>query len=267
MLSASTETTHCYHFQVLRYVPNLVSGEYFNIGLLLYDSESRLIDARFTAEFRRLRCHPLAELDYLEALRNEFEEKRLLGEGFSEYVRGLGEHLSAGLEMTDSRVFWGGAAETEIERLRQSFLVTPSRREIHGDDSEALPGTRRALRRQMEQTFQRYHLIGAGLDSRVSAAYAGPRLRFTFDYSYQPNGAVHYIHALALRNDVSDASKLCFVFERLRAQAGESPELTAVLDDSFPDDTRELLESSTIVTRPASQLNELAFSIRGELGM
>ena len=38
MLSASTETTHCYHFQVLRYVPNLVSGEYFNIGLLLYDS-------------------------------------------------------------------------------------------------------------------------------------------------------------------------------------------------------------------------------------
>ena len=228
-------------------------------------SESRLIDARFTADFRRLRCHPLAELDYLEALRNEFEEKRLLGEGFSDYVRGLSEHLSAGLEVTDSRVFWGGAAETEIERLRQSFLVTPSRREIHGDDSEALPGTRRALRRQMEQTFQRYHLIGAGLDSRVSAAYAGPRLRFTFDYSYQPNGAVHYIHALALRNDVSDASKLCFVFERLRA--GESPELTAVLDDSFPDDTRELLESSTIVTRPASQLNELAFSIRGELGM
>ena len=44
-MSTSTETTHCYHFQVLRYVPNLVSGEYFNIGLLLYDSEKRLIDA------------------------------------------------------------------------------------------------------------------------------------------------------------------------------------------------------------------------------
>ncbi len=267
MMSTSTETTHCYHFQLLRYVPNLISGEYFNIGLLLHDNENRLIDARFTADFRRLRCHPLAELDYLEALRNEFEEKRLLGEGFSEYVRGLSEHLSAGLEVTDSRVFWGGAAEGEIERLRQSFLVTPSRREIHGDDSGALPGTRRALRRQMELAFRRYHLIGAGLDSQVSVPYAGPRLRFTFDYSYQPNGAVHYIHALTLRNNVSDASKLCFVFERLRARAAESPELTAVLDDSFPDDTRELLKSSAIVTRPASQLNELAFSIRGELGM
>ena len=267
MMSTSTETTHCYHFQVLRYVPNLISGEYFNIGLLLHDNENRLIDARFTADFRRLRCHPLAELDYLEALRNEFEEKRLLGEGFSEYVRGLGEHLSAGLEVTDSRVFWGGDAAGEIERLRQSFLVTPSRREIHGDDSGAPPGSRRALRRQMEQAFRRYHLIGAGVDSQVSAAYAGPRLRFTFDYSYQPNGAVHYIHALALRNNVSDASKLCFVFERLRARAAELPGLTAVLDDSFPDDTRELLESSVIVTRPASQLNELAFSIRGELGM
>ena len=97
--------------------------------------------------------------------------------------------------------------------------------------------------------------------------YAGPRLRFTFDYSYRPNGAAHYIHGLALRNNVSDASKLCFVFERLRARAEESPELTAVLDDSFPDDTRELLESSAIVTRPASQIDDLAFSIRGELGM
>ena len=267
MASTSTEATHCYRFQVLRYVPNLVSGEYFNIGLLLHDSENRLIDARFTADFRRLRCHPLAELDYLEALRNEFEEKRLLGEGFSEYVRGLSEHLSAGLELSGPRVCWGADAAGEMERLRQCFLVTPSRQEIHGEGAEALPGTRRALRRQMEQAFRRYHLIGAGLDTQLSVPYAGPRLRFTFDYSYQPNGSVRYIHALALRNNVSDASKLCFVFERLCARAGESPELTAVLDDSFPDDTRELLESSAIVTRPASQLDELALSIRGELGL
>ena len=78
MASTSVAATHCYRFQVLRYVPNLVSGEYFNIGLLLRDGENQLIDARFAADFRRLRCHPLAELDYLEALRNEFEEKRLL---------------------------------------------------------------------------------------------------------------------------------------------------------------------------------------------
>ena len=267
MASTSVAATHCYRFQVLRYVPNLVSGEYFNIGLLLRDGENQLIDARFAADFRRLRCHPLAELDYLEALRNEFEEKRLLGEGFSEYVRGLGEHLSAGLELTDSRVFWGGDAEGEIERLRQSFLVTPSRQEVDGADTEALPGTRRALRRQMEQVFRRYHLIGGGLQGQVSVPYAGPRLTFTFDYGYQPNGAARYVHALALRNNVSDASKLCFVFERLRGREGESPELTAVLDDLFPDDTRELLESSAIETLPASRLDELALSIRGELGM
>ncbi len=267
MTSTPTKTSQGYRFQVLRYVPNLVSGEYFNIGLLLYDSENHLIDARFTEDFRRLRCHPLAELDYLEALRNEFEEKRLLGEGFSEYVSGLGEHLSGGLELTDARAFWGADAEGEIERLRQSFLVTPSRQEIHGAETEALPGTRRALRRQMQQAFERYHLIGSGLDTQVSVPYAGPRLRFTFDYSYRPNGAAHYVQALALRNNVNDASKLCFVFERLRAQAEAPPELTAVLDDAFPDDARELLESSAIVTRPASQLDELAFSIRGELGM
>ena len=170
MTSTPTKTSQGYRFQVLRYVPNLVSGEYFNIGLRLYDSENHLIDARFTEDFRRLRCHPLAELDYLEALRNEFEEKRLLGEGFSEYVSGLGEHLSGGLELTDARAFWGADAEGEIERLRQSFLVTPSRQEIHGAETEALPATRRALRRQMQQAFERYHLIGSGLDTRVSVS-------------------------------------------------------------------------------------------------
>ena len=36
MTSTPTKTTHGYRFQVLRYVPNLVAGEYFNIGLLLF---------------------------------------------------------------------------------------------------------------------------------------------------------------------------------------------------------------------------------------
>ena len=49
MASTSVAATHCYRFQVLRYVPNLVSGEYFNIGLLLRDGENQLIDARFAA--------------------------------------------------------------------------------------------------------------------------------------------------------------------------------------------------------------------------
>ena len=38
MTSTPTKTSQGYRFQVLRYVPNLVSGEYFNIGLLLYDT-------------------------------------------------------------------------------------------------------------------------------------------------------------------------------------------------------------------------------------
>ena len=119
----------------------------------------------------------------------------------------------------------------------------------------------------MEETFRRYDLLknGSHLNSRVSVRYGGPRLKFVFDYSYRPNGVIKYLHAVGLRNDVSEASELCFVFGRLRAKEERPPELTTVVDDQFPDDTRELLESSQIGICASSRLNKLALSIRREL--
>ena len=255
-----------YSFQLLRYVPNIVSGEFVNIGLLLFDRDERLIGARFAPDFRRLRCNPSVDQHYLECLRREFEEKLLLGEAFAPYVEGLRGDLSNTLQLSDRRGFEGSEAATEVERLTNAYLATPPRDELEGEQREPRPGTRHALRRHMEESFRRNALFGDDrMHKQVSVTYGGPRLRFTFDYSYRPNGVVKYVHALALRNDVSDASKLCFAFERMRAAAETPPELTAVVDDTFPDDTRELLHSSTVTTCVVSKLDEMASSIRREL--
>jgi hypothetical protein len=143
---------------------------------------------------------------------------------------------------------------------------------------ENMRGTRRALRRQMDETFRRYHLFGANRLARdVDVPYGGGRLQFTFDYGYAANGAAGYLHGIALRNDVRDASRLCFAIERLRAReqdkaalnkvTGNKVTVTVVVDDQAPRDTLGLLEDSELRTWQASKLDHLALTLRGELDL
>ncbi len=257
-----------YVFKLLRYVPNIVSAEFFNIGVFLYGEEGGIIDARFAPDFRRLRCNPLVELDYLAALRDEFEEERPRGEAFRQYVDRMQQNLSNDLQISGAKTFWGRDAATEIERLCQTYLVTAPGEDTRREPREPRAGSRRALRRRMEETFRHHHLVGngGGLRSEIGVNYGSARLRFTFDYSYQPNGVVNYLHGLALRNDINEASKLCFVFERLGGLEKQPIKLTAVVDDEVPNDTLDLLRESHIAAWKASKLEQLAVGIRQELG-
>lgn len=261
-------STANYQFELLRYVPNVVAGEAFNIGVLLYDGAGRLLDARFAQEFRRMRCHPLVDLDYLHALRNEFEDRRLTGEGFSDYVAALKKNLSNSLQITGARAMHGGNVVSEIERLFAAYVATPVPADRETGDPEPRPGTRRALRRRMEEVFGSYQLFANGdrLRRDVRVSYGSARLQFSFDYAYQPNGAARYLHGLALNEDIQRAEKLCFVYERLRANT-PGVGLTVVLDEGVEDDVKDLLESSHATTWQAGRLDELAFAIRGELGL
>jgi hypothetical protein len=214
-----------------------------------------------------LRCHPLADFEYIEALRSEFEESRLLGENFSAYSRELQRDLAATLQVSDQRSFWGGEAGVEMERLYRDYVATPPG--FVKDAAAAAGGTRRALRQQMESVFERHHLFGGGRRLRrdVKVPYGAGRLQFTFDYSYPPNGASRYLHGVALRNDLQEASKLCFVLERLRAREEQGVTLAAVVEDGVPPDTLELLASSNIQAWKSSGLEDLALAIRGDLGL
>src|SRR3970040_1085542 len=128
-----------YRFELLRYVPNVVAGEAFNIGVLLYDDAGRLLDARFAEEFRRLRCHPLVDLDFLHALRNEFEERRLYGEGFSASVSELKKNLADSLQVSKLAAVRGETAIAESERLFTSCVATPLPAGREAGDKEPQP--------------------------------------------------------------------------------------------------------------------------------
>ena len=251
-----------YRFQLLRYAPTL-SGEFYNLAVVLYDVAGRIVDARFASEFDRMRCNPAVELHVLEALRNEFEEHRLLGEGFHAYLDVLSKNLSDSLEITDQKPFEGGEAASELDRLVAVYLATPAGL-TPGNGQSAATG-RRAVRLLMTETFERHGILGPGLVREgIDLPYAGTRLSFRFDFGYEPRGEQKLVHALGGRSAVQEATRLGFVMDRLR-DSEPKRSLTAVYEKGLVDEALELLELSSIPGVPISELEPLAARIREEL--
>lgn len=252
-----------FRFQLLRYSPNRLSEEFYNIAVLVYGPDGKLADARFAPDFNRLRCHPLADLAFLQRLKDDFENRQLQGAGFAGYVEEMRTHLAQGLHLSEEKAFLGGEPRQEIERLAATFLTTPRRSELR--PAAPAPGTRRWIQAKLREALQLYHVLER-LEKEVAVGrFVSPRFSFQMDYAYRPNGRTHYLHALSLHHDMSDAPRLCFVFDRVRAQ--QAAALTAVVDDGLPADTRDLLRSSSIDLCAVSKLDELAMSVRADLGL
>lgn len=251
-----------YRYQLLRYAPTL-SGEFYNVAVVLYDEAGRIVDARFASEFDRMRCNPAVELRVLEALRDEFEEQRLLGEGFHAYIEVLNKNLSDSLQITDQKPFEGGDAADELDRLAATYLATPAG--VTPGQGQAAPTGRRAVRMLMAGALERQGVLGPGLVREgVEVPYAGTRLTFRFDFGYESRQEQKYLHAVGGRNSVQEATRLGFVMNRLRDQA-PARSLTAVYEEGLPDEALELLELSSIPGVAVGEVEPLAIRIRDEL--
>jgi len=251
-----------YRFQLLRYAPTL-SGEFYNVAVVLYDAAGRIVDARFASEFDRMRCNPAIELRVLEALRNEFEEQRLLGEGFHAYLEVLAKNLSDSLQITDQKPFEGGDAASEMDRLVSTYLATPSG--LTPRSGQGTAAGRRAVRLLLAGAFERQGILGPGLVREgLEIPYAGTRLTFRFDFGYETRGEQKLLHALGGRSAAQEATRLGFVMERLRDQQ-PTRSLTAVYEEGLIDEALELLELSSIPGVAVSDIEPLTARIREEL--
>lgn len=256
----ATVANDIWHYRLLRYVPNVVSGEFFNIAVLLYDASNKLVDARFASEFRRIACHPLADVSVLEQLRDEFEERRLLGEGFSEYLAGIDKYVSRSFDFSPSQTFLGGDARQEIERLYEQLVASPPRLEAEARVLAPRRGTRRYLRGRIDDVFAELRLFELGVERDREVRYGPDRAVVTFDYSYQPNGHSDYVQALALENDLQETMRLGFIKGRLGAS-----ELSVVVDERVQADVLGLLKESGIQTWLEPQIRDLAAHVHSRM--
>jgi Protein of unknown function (DUF3037) len=258
-------------FFLVQYIPDLVRGEFMNIGLFLHCPEEKYLGCLFTDDYRRVkRFHAQADLEFLREIQNDFEQQiDEHGEDLEGYVRYVQNAFSNLLQVAPPRTCLLHDPQSEIHSLFARY-VTERASAIERED------TRVRIKQRLTSAF-----VHAGvwekLQKRIAAAaWTHPGDPFTFDYGYRPveiagkpNGHVRFIHALSLKRDSELAKVLVYTLEHVRRK--EAADLTAVVEGlaGQGDDSaalcQRILEEGKIAIQPLASVEAFAESIRAEL--
>lgn len=258
-------------FYLLRYVPNIVRGEFVNIGVMLFDPvQSRLLRPRLLDDFRRLRrLHPWADLEVLGALERHIEAEAPQGEGtLAAYLERL-QQFSNALEFTESKVVLTADPDAELDRLFDTYIAEPRYPTRVGVLVER---SRAWVRSQLNAALRR-----AGLWDKLERGVRVEEFthrgdRFRFDFGYRRNGHLGFLHTLTLEREVDRAKVLAYTMERIRTRLAAqklSARCTAVVEGPPESETAELaariLAEQEIALTPVAALESFATGLRAQI--
>jgi hypothetical protein len=221
-------------FSLIRYVPDVVKGEFANIGVLLREvGQDSSAQVRFTRDWSRVRCiDPDADTALLESLEEEIAQRLKVGVELKvnakPMLETLEDTLSNTVQLTEMRGALAESLPAEMEQLLRMY-VEP----LKAPASRKKQSGRAAIVTSMRSAFQ-----GAGvwrlMRKRIAAAQytqAGDPLRIDCGYR---NGKVKMFQAVSLDNDVEGAKGLAYSVEALRngvyAAEHAELELTAIVE-------------------------------------
>ncbi len=220
-------------FSLIRYVPDVVKGEFANIGVVLREAGGgRPAAVRFTRDWSRVRClDPGADVALLESLEAEMSERLQTAEApvnARPMLDALLDSFSNSVQLTEMRATLAENLTAEMAQLLRMYVeplkVPVSRRRASG--RTAIAGT-------MRTEFERAG-VWALMRKRIAAAQytqAGDPLKIDCGYR---NGRVRMFHAVSLEGDVEGAKGLAYSAEALRQgvarEEGLELELTAVVE-------------------------------------
>lgn len=255
-------------FMLIRYVPDVVKGEFANIGIVLLDGATTHV--RFTKDWRAVHAlDPAADIATLQAL--EWDLNGQLTGGVLDratLVKKLQDYLSNGVELTPLKGVLAKDAAAEVETLARIYL---GRRRVGAERSTG----RAAIVGQMKNAFEEAG-VWALMSKRIAAAqytHRGDPLRI--DCGYRPNGVIKMFHAVSLATDTDAAKVLAFSFPEMRAGIARvekaKTELTAVVEADLDREDEQVafalavLAKSEIHAASTDDLPDIAQRARVEL--
>jgi Protein of unknown function (DUF3037) len=272
------ERVEC-EFFLIRYVPDVVKGEFTNIGVVLREAGSRdgAAAVRFTRDWSRVRCMDAgADVELLESLEGEIAERlRLESQEAKPVMELLGDTLSNSVQVTEVRACLAESMAAEMEQLMRMY-VEPLKVKV-----ERKKTGRAAIAGAMRMEFERAGVWGLMRKRIAAATYtrAGDPMRI--DCGYRPNGVIRMFQAVSLEGDVEAAKGLAYSASQLREGVlrveNAKLELTAVVEparlvqgDESEDAERyrfgvEAMESQEIRVMTVSDLARIADAARVEL--
>jgi predicted RNA-binding protein YlxR (DUF448 family) len=221
-------------FSLIRYVPDVVKGEFANIGVVLREAgRDETATVRFTRDWSRVRCmDPDADVDLLESLESEIGLRLQAGVELKVDAKPmldtLEDSLSNSIQLTEMRGTLAESFPAELEQLLRMY-VEPFK----------LPSTRRkasgrgAIVSTMRNAFEQAGVWRLMRKKIAASAYTQAGDPLKIDCGYR-NGKVRMFHAVSLENDVEGAKSMAYSADALRAGVlnteGAELELTAVVE-------------------------------------
>ena len=270
-------------FFLLRYVPDVVKGEFVNLGVvLLEEGDNGFTDLRFLRDWRRVRgLDPEADIELLESY--EAELRRLLQSRAPEVINYRGpmsrrdwllaqirDSFSGALEITPMSGVLTESPQAELSLLSQMYLES----NLHAQRAQS---GRRIIYNAMRDAFEHagvWQSPAMRKDIAV-APYTRKGDPFKIDCGYRPNGVLHLFHAVSLATDVNSAKVLAFSYSEMREGLRQAErctsELTAITEDDLDPHDESVafalatLQTSNIAIAKLSDMPEIAERARLEL--
>jgi hypothetical protein len=265
-------------FSLIRYVPDVVKGEFANIGVVL--REAGRTDGgtvQFTRDWSRVRClDPNADVELLESLEAEIAERLRAGVNVRVNAKPmlelLGDTLSNSVQLTEMRGTLAESLVAEMEQLMRMYVeplkAAATRRKASG---------RTAIAGRMRDEFERAGVWGLMRKRIAASEYTRPGDPLKIDCGYR-NGRVRMFQAVSLENDAESAKGLAYSADALRAGVGRAEgielELTAIIEPIASVSDAEMygfgvgaMESAAIRVLTTADLGRVAETARRELGV
>jgi hypothetical protein len=239
------ERTQC-EFFLIRYVPDVVKGEFANIGVVLREVNSGSAASsggsavRFTRDWSRVRCMD-AEVDVglLEAIEGEIAARLQTAAkdapGIKPVMELLQDTLSNSVQVTEVRACLAESVPAELEQLMKMY-VEPLKIKV----SRQRTG-RAAITGAMRTEFERAGVWGL-MRKRIAASLytrAGDPMKIDCGYragseSTTPDGIIRMFQAVSLEGDVEAAKGLAYsapqLIEGVQRVENARLELTAIVE-------------------------------------
>jgi Protein of unknown function (DUF3037) len=227
------ERVQC-EFFLIRYVPDVVKGEFANIGVLLREAgrdDSAVV--RFTRDWARVKCMDAdADIGLLEALEGEIGARlRTVGKdapGIKPVMEILEDTLANSVQMTEVRACLAESLPAEIEQLMKMY-VEPLRVK-----TERKRTGRAAIAGAMRTEFERAGVWGLMRKRIAASLYTRAGDPMKIDCGYRPNGVIRMFQAVSLEGDVEAAKGFAYsapqLIEGVQRVEAARLELTAVVE-------------------------------------
>lgn len=223
-------------FFLIRYVPDVVKGEFANIGVLLREAggdaavQAVNTHVRFTRDWTRVRCMDAeADIGMLEALESEIAVRlRMSATDLKPVLGVIEDSFSNSIQMSEARACLAESVAAEMDLLMKMY-VEPLRVK-----QERRRTGRAAIVGAMRTEFERAGVWGLMRKRIAASLYTSPGDTMKIDCGYRPNGVIRMFHAVSLEGDVEAAKVLAYSAPRLREGVarveGAKLELTAVVE-------------------------------------